>query len=283
VITVAYLVRPDGWQSIIAAATPAEPGSRRRSGADACRARRPAPVHRAEPVDVGALGEALAQADAAPANCGRRGPKRALLRAVLGRHKPGFVRRGGGTGRRRREQEVRRVRGQLSKRSVRWSGATVQPHRAQRGRARAALLIDGIAAAAAGCATARAARYFGRPADGVAARSSAVDSRGRDQSGARQLLSLPRAPDRRRLAWWNRLRRAAGGAAAGFVAISPRWLQPVRPRDRLRSTVPPSARRGPPPRGVRVLFSARPGSPTRSSRPLAGEPSVNCCSRLLRR
>jgi predicted RNA-binding protein with PIN domain len=201
VITVAYLVRPEGWQSIIAAATPAESGQSdeeverlRAELADLRRSMRAEADRRRD-----ALGEAQAQADAAARELRSARAEARSLRAELEAARADVLAARDDAARveRRREQEVRRVRGQLAEaeRSVEAARRSIRTERSGE-RTRAALLVDSIAAAAAGLRDElELPATSARPADGVAARSSAAGVGGAP-TGPRQLdelLGLPRA------------------------------------------------------------------------------------------
>jgi predicted RNA-binding protein with PIN domain len=269
VITVAYLVRPNGWQSIIAAATPAEPGQ---PGDEVERMRAElADLRRSSRAEAGrrrdALGEALARADAATRELRSARAEARSLRAVLEAAQAEVLaaREEAAQAERRREQEVRRVRGQLSE-AERAVEAARRSSRTERSgeRARAALLIDSIAAAAAGLRDElELPATSGRPADGVAARSSAVGLGGAPTSPRQldELLSLPRA--HLIVDGYNVTKTGYGELplAAQRTRLVGDLAALASARPDLEITIafdgaaePPVAVRAP--RGVRVLFSA---------------------------
>jgi predicted RNA-binding protein with PIN domain len=269
VITVAYLVRPDGWQSIIAAATPAESGQ---SGEEVERIRAElADLRRSSRAEADrrrdALGEAMAQADAAARELRSARAEARALRAELeaARAEVLAAREDAAQAERRREQEVRRVRGQLSE-AERAVEAARRSSRTERsgGRARAALLIDSIAAAAAGLRDElELPATSSRPADSVAARSSPAGLGGAPTSPRQldELLSLPRA--HLIVDGYNVTKTGYGELplAAQRTRLVGDLAALASARPDLEITIafdgaaaPPVAVRAP--RGVRVLFSA---------------------------
>jgi predicted RNA-binding protein with PIN domain len=269
VITVAYLVRPEGWQSIIAAAMPAESGQ---AGEEVERLRAElADVRRSSRAEADrrrdALAEAQARGDAAARELRSARAEARSLRAELEAAQAEVLaaREDAAQAERRREQDVRRVRGQLAE-AERAVEAARRSSRTERSgeRARAALLIDSIIAAAAGLRDElELPATSARPAEGVPARSSAAGVGGAPTSARQldELLSLPRA--HLIVDGYNVTKTGYGDLplAAQRTRLVGDLAALASARPDLEITVafdgaaePPVAVRAP--RGVRVLFSA---------------------------
>ncbi len=274
VATVAYLVRPPGWADLVAAAQPPESARVDAAAAEAELARLRADREalkresRGEPArQRKAIAEAQQAADAARAELRevRAQLRVALEAAQLATAEADAAREAAERAERTREQEVRRIRGQLTAaeralEAARRAGRVDRSHAT----ARLAILVDSIAAAAAGLRTElELAGSTVRPADGVDA-VRAVTLAGGGPTSERALDELLAAPRAHLIVDGYNVTKTGYGnlpLAAQRARLIGDLAALASARSGLEITVAFDGATGPPaatatPRGVRVLFSA---------------------------